>query len=199
MARPRGRRRSTRSSQSKVGIIIASLVLGGISLAMIAGYAWLNLRAEGNVVIDKASGCPIAGPNSVTAVLFDASDPMPTSTQADVANKFRNIAEGIPQGGYLWVGVLTPQPGELRVLFSHCNPGDGASVDSWTSNPARHQKIWEEAFAKPLKNLPSELPASETANTSPVMAGIQQLKLKVFDSGMYDRVNRPGIAGGSNS
>jgi hypothetical protein len=164
------------------------VLLGILSFAMLSGYVWLNVQARDAVATDPKTGCPIdGGPNGVTAVLFDTSDPIPEATMADLANKFRNIAGSIKQGGYLWVGILTPEAGKLKELFGRCNPGDGSTVDVWTSNPGKHQKIWEEAFEKPLKKLPDQLPNGGQADQSPIMAGIQEIKLSLFDNGMFDK------------
>lgn len=187
MRRPRSRSRSGRSRSRGTGAIIGAALLGILSLVMLSGYVWLKLTAKDVVVTDAKTGCPVNdGPNSVTAVIFDTSDPVPDATLADLANKFRNIGGSINQGGYLWVGLLTPEPGKLRELFARCNPGDGSTVDVWTSNPGKRQRIWEEAFDAPLKKLPKELPNGEQAEQSPIMAGIQEVKLTLFDNGMFD-------------
>ncbi|MDX8515512.1 hypothetical protein [Mesorhizobium captivum] len=189
MARPRSRRRAASSRGKGVGAIVGAILLGIASLAMFSGYIWLNVKARDVVETDAKTGCPTkAGPNSVTAVLFDTSDPVPQATMEDLANKFRQIAGTIKQGGYLWVGTLTAVPGDLKELYARCNPGDGSTVDVWTSNPGKHQRIWEEAFDKPLKELPAHLPADSQADQSPIMAGIQKLKLSLFDNGMFDNV-----------
>ncbi|QKD13606.1 hypothetical protein HGP13_33920 [Mesorhizobium sp. NZP2077] len=189
MARPRSRRRAGSSRGKGVGAIVGAILLGLASLAMFSGYVWLNVKARDVVETDAKTGCPTkAGPNSVTAVLFDTSDPVPQATMEDLANKFRQIAGSIKQGGYLWVGTLTAVPGDLKELYARCNPGDGSTVDVWTSNPGKHQRIWEEAFDKPLKELPEHLPADSQADQSPIMAGIQKLKLSLFDNGMFDNV-----------
>lgn len=189
MARPNSRRKPGSSSGKGRASIVGGVALVLASVAMISGYAWLKAKSWETVETDAKTGCPVKlGPNSVTAVLFDTSDPVPAATMEDLANKFRQIAGSIKQGGYLWVGTLTPQPGNLHVLFSRCNPGDGSTVDMWTSNPDKHQRIWEEAFDKPLKELPSQLPADSQADQSPIMAGIQKVKLSLFDNGMFDKV-----------
>ncbi|MER9925755.1 hypothetical protein NKJ84_23120 [Mesorhizobium sp. M0048] len=189
MARPRSRRRAGSSRGKGVGAIVGAILLGLASLAMFSGYVWLNVKARDVVETDAKTGCPTkAGANSVTAVLFDTSDPVPQATMEDLANKFRQIAGSIKQGGYLWVGTLTAVPGDLKELYARCNPGDGSTVDVWTSNPGKHQRIWEEAFDKPLKELPEHLPRDSQADQSPIMAGIQKLKLSLFDHGMFDNV-----------
>jgi hypothetical protein len=154
---------------------------------MLAGYFWLKAEEGHNIPIDAKTGCPVKGnPESVTAVLFDPSDPVPEATMADLANNFRRIVGSVQKGGYLWVGTLTPEPGKLNLLFARCNPGDGSTVDRWTSNPGKHQKIWEEAFEDPLKDIAKRLPNGEQADQSPIMAGVQKVKLSLFDNGKFD-------------
>ncbi|RUW55474.1 hypothetical protein EOA32_01615 [Mesorhizobium sp. M1A.F.Ca.ET.072.01.1.1] len=189
MARPRSRHRAGSSRGKGTGAVVGAILLGLASLAMLSGFIWLNVKARDVVETDAKTGCPVKGrPNSVTAVLFDTSDPVPQATMEDLANKFRQIAGSIKQGGYLWVGTLTPTVGNLNELFARCNPGDGSTVDVWTSNPGKHQRIWEEAFDKPLKQIPAELSADSQADQSPIMAGIQKVKLGLFDNGMFDNV-----------
>ncbi|MES0073337.1 hypothetical protein [Mesorhizobium sp. M0058] len=189
MGRPRSRRSAGRSRGKGTGAIVGAILFGLASLAMLSGYIWLNVKARDVVETDAATGCPAkGGPNSVTAVLFDTSDPVPQATMEDLANKFRQIAGSIKEGGYLWVGSLTSAPGNLKELFSRCNPGDGSTVDVWTSNPGKHQKVWEEAFDKPLKQLTGQLPSDGQADQSPIMAGVQKLKLSLFDNGAFESV-----------
>ncbi|ESZ26602.1 hypothetical protein [Mesorhizobium sp. L2C067A000] len=178
MAR-RGRRRKKGSG----GTILAAAALAVLSVVMLAGFVWMWSRS-GKDQIDASTNCPMNGPVSLTAVLIDATDPISPITMADLKNEFRKSIGRIEPGGYLRILTLGATPGDLTVMFDGCNPGDGSTVDSWTNNPSRRQKKWEDAFEDPLKKLPDQIPNGESASQSPIIAGIQKIKLSLYDSGL---------------
>ncbi|TIM21138.1 MAG: hypothetical protein E5Y74_15205 [Mesorhizobium sp.] len=176
-------RRTRRRKKGNAGTIAAAIALGVLSVAMLAGFGWMWTRS-GNGHIDANTNCPLDGPSSLTAVLIDATDPISATSMADLKNEFRKTIGQVEPGGYVRIYTLSSAPGELTVMFDGCNPGDGSTVDSWTNNPARRQKKWENAFGDPLNKLPDEIPNAASASQSPIMAGIQKIKLSLFDSSL---------------
>ncbi len=179
-------RRSRRKSRGGAGFIVGSVALVALSLGIIGAFAFLKMQASGNVVLDKTTFCPNTGPTSVTAVLFDTTDPITPTTQRDLKNQFEKIVASLPVGNLLEIYNMTDQAGELQNVFGGCNPGDGSSVSEWTSNPRLAQKRWEEAFDKPLKTLGENIGNNQELFQSPIMADIQKVKVQLFD--------KPGIA-----
>ncbi|MEI9401853.1 hypothetical protein [Mesorhizobium argentiipisi] len=182
-------RRVRRRKKGQAGTIVAALALGVLSVAMLGGFAWMWSRS-GKGQIDANTNCLLDGPVSLTAVLIDATDPISATTMADLTNEFRKTIGRVEPGGYVKIYTLNSAPGDLTVMFDGCNPGDGSTVDNWTNNPARRQRKWESAFGDPLKKLPDEIPNADSASQSPIMAGIQKIKLSLFDSSLA----KPGRA-----
>lgn len=176
-------RRSRRRKKGQSGLIAGAVGLGMLCIAILAGFAWMWSRS-GRDQIDASTNCPLNGPASLTAVLIDATDPISATTMADLKNEFRKAIGRVEPGGYVRIYTLNSDPGDLTVMFDGCNPGDGATVDSWTNNPARRQRKWENAFGDPLSKLPDQIPNADSASQSPIMAGIQKIKLSLFDSSL---------------
>lgn len=176
-------RRSRRRKKGQAGLIAGAVGLGLFCVAMLAGFGWMWSRS-GNGQIDASTNCRLNGPTSLTAVLIDATDPISATTMADLKNEFRKTIGLVEPGGYVRIYTLNSAPGDLTVMFDGCNPGDGTTVDSWTNNPARRQKKWENAFGDPLKKLPDQIPNADSASQSPILAGIQKIKLSLFDSSL---------------
>jgi hypothetical protein len=177
MARSRRRGRAS----GNTGTVVAAVALFAVSAALLAGLGYLYYSASRQTLLDKETLCPVTGPVAVTAVLFDTTDPISATTRSDLINRFRQTVSEVPVGGLVEISELTETPGEISVIFEGCNPGDGSTVDQWTNNPARRQKQWEDAFDKPLDDVPGEIGSGTSASQSPIMAAIQKIKLTLFD------------------
>lgn len=183
----RGRRRGRRGN-GRTAAIIGGVCLLVASAGLIGGLGYLYARASSQTKLDKETLCPLDGPVAVTALLIDTTDPISETTLLDAKNRFRKAVSDIPVGGLLEIYGLTEKPGDLIKMFDGCNPGDGSTVDEWTSNPVRRQRQWEEAFSKPLDDVSNRIPDGQAGNQSPIMAAIQSIKLTVFD-----RFGKPGM------
>lgn len=179
----RRKRRSSASSPKTPYIIGTVLFL--LAIGMFAGFGHLLLKAESQVALDKTSLCPVDGPRSITAVLLDVTDPISDATSIDLRNEFQEAVANIPIGGLLQVYALTEEEGKLTRTFSGCNPGNGESVDQWTSNPRLAQHRWEQGFQKPLSELAGRISEGSTGRQSPIMAGIQRINLEAFGLPAY--------------
>ncbi|NKJ34501.1 hypothetical protein [Rhizobium sp. SG570] len=174
----RRKRRSRRGGSA--GLIIATVCLAVLSLGIVGAYGWLRYKASGNVAVDQASLCPVDGPKAETAILLDVTDPISDTTALDLRNQFQKIVAEVPIGGAVDIYALTEKEGELIQTFHGCNPGSGANVDEWTSNPRLAQARWEKGFQKPLADIAGKLNVGESGMQSPIMAAIQKINLEVF-------------------
>lgn len=181
----RGRRR--RKSQSNWPLALGSVALGLLIIALVSGFVWLKVEASNKPVLDKVTYCPTTGPTSVTAVLFDTTDPIIEMTSDDLKNNFDQIGSDIPEGGLFYIAALTPQTGVIETIFEACNPG--LDANPWTSNPKLAKQRWEEYFKKPLDQARENIGRGISGDKSPIMAGIQKIKLTVFDP--LERVDIP--------
>ncbi|MBB4570692.1 hypothetical protein [Rhizobium leucaenae] len=176
------RRKRRSRAGSSAGLIIATVCLAVLSLGIVGAYGWLRYKASGNIAVDQASLCPVDGPKAETAILLDVTDPISDTTALDLRNQFQKIVADVPVGGAIDIYALTEKEGELIQTFHGCNPGSGANVDEWTSNPRLAQARWEKGFAKPLADIAGKLSVGEAGKQSPIMAAIQKINLEVFAS-----------------
>jgi hypothetical protein len=174
----RRHRRSGGGTAATAGIAILAIVIA----ALLGGLGYFKWQASQHVALDPKTYCPVTGPGSATAVLLDLTDAISATTLQDLKNRFQDLVPTIPEGGLLAIYGLTEHPGELIRLFDACNPGDGSNVDPITSNPKLARQRWEEGYHRPFDRFMSDLGTHGPAARSPIMAGIQQIKLTLFDS-----------------
>ncbi|WP_312403761.1 hypothetical protein [Rhizobium sp.] len=178
---PRKRATYGRKKKSSVGPVIGGILISLASIAILSGIGYFGYIAYTRPEVDEQTMCLKTGPVEIKALLIDTTDPVTTKTLTDARNKFKEEMGALPVGGLVEIYGLTDVKGELIKMFSGCNPGDGKSVDMWTSNPRLQQRRWEDAFAKPLQEVESGLQQGPSGKQSPIMAAIQNIKLTVFD------------------
>src|SRR6478735_3127540 len=96
--------------------------------------------------LDRTSQCPISGPEGITVVLVDTSDDLPEPARREVAGILDDLITRLPPYHKLDIRVLDIAGMRSRSLFSRCNPGDGAGLSEWTSNPQLARMRWLEDF-----------------------------------------------------
>jgi len=175
MARRRGRRQSTEIGNWFLGgaLILIALVLGGV-------FAFYWIQSKYVTAVDAKTYCPVDGPTSVTAVLFDISDPIEDVTQNDLRNKLEAVSRDVPKGGLIAIYAIGPA-GHPTSLYSLCNPGDGSELSQITGNPKIARERWQKAFVEPLEKVLFAIDPNAVADTSPIMASIQSVKVELFD------------------
>lgn len=177
------RRRGSVNNRGKTSAIIGLVLVILASGAMISGYAWLKLRALDKIALNPETNCPVDGPTSVTAFLFDTTDSVPEAAFMHLRNTYEKVIETeIEAGGEVWVGSITAEPGKLMVGFRGCNPGDETTVDDWTENRRMRLAKFQDGYRKPLDEALAMIRHSAGAEQSPIMAAIQSVKLQIFDT-----------------
>ena len=174
-------RNRRRKSKSHLGAYLLAGGLFAISAAVMGGIGYLYFSASKAADINKETLCPTSGPTAITAFLIDTTDPLSDTTVLDLRTHFQKTSASIPVGSLLEIYSLTDKPGELKKLFGRCNPGDASTVSEWTANPRLRQKRWQELFKSILDQVAEDLPKGQGGEASPIMAGIQMIKLAVFD------------------
>lgn len=179
MARRRPRQRS--------GPTLGWSGLGGIFLllsAIVAGgaFAYFYFSTPAPPVLDAQTLCPVAGPKGITVVLVDTSDDLPETTRREVLGALEDMIASLPPFYRLDIRVLDIAGVRSRSLFSKCNPGDGAGLSEWTDNPRIARMRWVEGFRKPAADAVKNSIASAKANSSPIMAAIQDIAIDQFSS-----------------
>src|SRR5580698_3387451 len=176
--RPPRQRRSSGFGWSGLGGVLLLL------LAIVSGaaLAWFYFSAAPRPVLDAQSLCPVTGPQGVTVVLVDTSDDLPETTRREVLGQLDDMITTLPPFYRLDIRVLDIAGVRSNQLFSKCNPGDGAGLSEWTDNPRIARLRWIEDFRKPAAEAVKNSISSAKANSSPIMAAIQDIAIGEFSS-----------------
>src|SRR6201998_1903653 len=169
--------------------------LGGVLLlllAIVAGgtLSYFYFSAPVRPVLDPQSLCPVNGPQGITVVLVDTSDDLPETTRREVLGQIDDMTATLPPYYKLDIRVLDIAGARSRSLFSKCNPGDGAGLSEWTDNPRIARLRWIEDFRKPAALAMKSSVASAKANSSPIMAAIQNIAIDQFSSATRQSVRK---------
>lgn len=155
-----------------------------ILLAIVAGgaLAYFYFSTPARPTLDAQSLCPVEGLRGITVVLVDTSDDLPETTRREVLGVLDDMIATLPPFYKLDIRVLDIAGVRSRSLFSKCNPGDGAGLNEWTDNPRLARLRWIENFRKPAAEAVKNSVAAAKANSSPIMAAIQDIALDQFSS-----------------
>jgi hypothetical protein len=169
--------------------------LGGVLLlllAIIAGGAlgYFYFATPQRPILDAQSLCPVNGPQGITVVLVDTSDDLPETTRREVLGQLDDMITTLPPFYRLDIRVLDIAGARSRSLFSKCNPGDGAGLSEWTDNPRIARLRWIEDFRKPAAEAVKNSVAAAKANSSPIMAAIQDIAIDQFSSATSQSVKK---------
>jgi hypothetical protein len=161
--------------------------VGGVALIVVtlAGFVSLAIfyfSTPQDPTLDPVSLCPSTGPKGITVVLVDTSDDLPDPAQRQVLGLLEDQITSLPTFYKLDIRVLDIAAGRSRSLFSKCNPGDGVGLSEWTKNPRLARLQWIESFQQPAKDAVKNSLASAKANSSPIMAAIQDIAIDQFSS-----------------
>jgi hypothetical protein len=160
------------------GVGGALLLLLAIVSGAILAYVYFSTPAR--PVLDAQSLCPVSGPQGITVVVVDTSDDLPETTQREVLGQLDDMITTLPPFYKLDIRVLDIAGVRSRSLFSKCNPGDGAGLSQWTDNPRIARLRWIEGFRKPAADAVKNSIAAAKANSSPIMAAIQDIAIGEF-------------------
>jgi hypothetical protein len=161
--------------------------VGGILLLLLAigcggALAYFYVSTPARPQLDAQTLCPVDGPKGITVVLVDTSDDLPETTQREILGQLDDMITTLPPLYRLDIRVLDIAANRSRSLFSKCNPGDGAGLSEWTDNPRIARLRWIEDFRKPAALAMKSSIASAKANSSPIMAAIQDIAIDQFSS-----------------
>lgn len=178
-------RRTTRRSRSRreegIPWVVLSLFVVAV-VGVLGGLAFLYFRAVEQHPPTNEDLCPQSGPLEQTIVLVDATDQIARITQTEIMTKVADLANSTKKWARFELRVLTSGSERTTTVFSRCNPGDGRDLDDYTGNPEMARKKWVSQFSGPLREAMEESMSGEAADTSPIMAGIQQIAVERLSS-----------------
>lgn len=185
------KRRPRQSSSPSIGWA----GVGGILLLLLAAaaggtFAYFYFSTPARPTLDQQSLCPLEGPQGITVVLVDTSDELPETTRREVLGILEDTIVSLPAFYRLDIRVLDIPSVRSRSLFSKCNPGDGAGLSEWTDNPRIARLRWIENFRKPAADAVKNSLASAKANSSPIMAAIQDIAIDQFSSAATQKATK---------
>ena len=160
--------------------VILGVMLIGVFVGVLGFIGFLYYAGKSATKLDEAM-CPVDGPVGVRVFLVDTTDPVSPTTLADARNRLEAAINKAAVGERLEIYALSEEMGKLTEMFAGCKPDDGTQASKWTSNPRLMKHDWEEFFAKPLAEVTGNLDRGIAGNQSPIMAAIQNIKLRVFD------------------
>jgi hypothetical protein len=170
--------RRTRSGLGGAAIGGVALILLALLLVGALGAFWYY--APRPRVLDAATLCPVSGPDGSTVVLVDTSDDLPEPAKREAITIVDDLINALPPFYRLDIRVLDIPRLKSRSLFSKCNPGDGTGLSEWTSNPRIARLKWLESFRKPANDAIDHSLGSQKAESSPIMAAIQDIAIERF-------------------
>ena len=159
-------------------------LLGGaltaLALAVFGAGAYVYFTVSRPPKLDQVSLCPVDGPRSEAVVLLDSSDEIPDIAKREIRTALVDRAETLADYELLEIRLLDPKTPGGKMIFSKCNPGDGADLSEYTANPRLARQRWLDGFRQPLDAALDAGFRPLPGKTSPIMATIQQIAVERF-------------------
>lgn len=181
MTRARGRKKR-RVSGGSGSLWIGAAALGLLVLAASGAFGYFVWQAYANRITLNQNLCRPEGPGSQTIVLVDATDALHPLTQTEILTLLEDVADGVPTNGLLELRTLEPGEQRSEVLFALCNPGTGEELSEITAAPALARKRWVDSFNAPLEAAMAQVVSASQADSSPIMAALQQIAVERLTS-----------------
>lgn len=176
----RSARRAASQVRGELAMKISGVVIGLAAIAGFAGMFYFKTSSEKPVVRDQTTLCPVTGPSAVRVVLLDATDDLPGATRKEISTRLMDEVTAAAANELVEIRLLDPAADGGRVVFSRCNPGDGAGLSEWTANPTLARKKWLESFQKPVQQALQDGMRPSQAAASPLLRTLQAIAIERF-------------------
>lgn len=175
---PRPRSKKNRGTGAALGgIALISFAL--LAMGALGAFYYYAPRARS---LDKVTLCPAEGPDGISVVLVDATDDLPEVAKRQTLQILDDQITSLPAFHKLDIRILDISKMRSRSIFAKCNPGDGSGLSEWTSNPRAARERWIENFRKPARAAVENSLSSAKAESSPIMAALQDIAVGEFSS-----------------
>jgi hypothetical protein len=182
--------RRKRKKSSGAGAAIGGIALICFALVAMGALAAFYYYAPRALALDRESLCPVEGPDGINVVLVDATDDLPEVAKRQALQILDDLITSLPAYHKLDIRVLDIGRMRSRSLFAKCNPGDGSGLSEWTSNPRAARERWIANFRKPARAAVESSLASAKAESSPVMAALQDIAVDQFSSAAAQKAEK---------
>lgn len=178
---PRRPRRSSGRRGPAWQMVGGITLLSAVLLTLAFGYYLLIVTRQSHVELDRETYCPTDGPQSVTAVLIDMTDPINAVQRTDLMNEIEKLVDEVRRFGGLEiysVGPIEEKP--PRPIFRKCNPGRADEISEFFANPRMVERDWREGFRKPLEETLERTLKPAEADNSPILESIQWVTINAL-------------------
>ena len=166
MSRTSSRRSRGRGSSFSLGPILVWLLALIIAIGGIASYVLLKQEP-----LDKQTMCPRSGPDGVTVVLLDVSDPLSNAQEAKLDRLLKSKKQPIvPKGHRLDVYLLPESKQKAERIISICSPGSfesASNVEKLNKNQKRFKVEWNK-FLTQVNTVILRANTQQENQTSPI-------------------------------
>jgi hypothetical protein len=169
--------------------VLGVLLVIGVCVSVGALLWFVYLAKSSTLSRDSGTLCPTNGPESVTAVLIDATDPLNPVQQADIQRRLDDLKDEIPKNGELDLYTVRATAHELlRPELTVCNPGRGSKVRPFIGNQKRTEERWRRRYSDRVDQVLAELLSARAAEVSSIMESIQAVAVQAFAGTKLDGV-----------
>jgi hypothetical protein len=172
------RRRNRNPGELRKHLLGGALTVLAATVFAAGAYVYFTLARP--PTLDNVSLCPVDGPRSVAVVLLDSTDEIPDIAKREIRTALVDRAETLSDHELLEIRLLDPKTPGGRMIFSKCNPGDGAGLSEYTANPRLARQRWLDEFRQPLDAALDAGFRPLPGKTSPIMAAIQRIAVERF-------------------
>ena len=166
------RRAGTRHQSSSAGwyITIAICVL----LLVVVFYSSHIMNSKNNN-IDEATLCRTDGPDNVTAILLDLTEPLNNTQQARLKAYIAREIASSDTDTMISLGIVSDNPERWGSLFAKCKPATGKHANELYENPSQIRERYQREFLIPINTEIEVTLTQHVPSSSPIMESLQSL------------------------
>lgn len=168
-------KRFKQRSTSGNGSNLLWYVLIGVCVAIILAAVFGTRSLLSAQSIDETTLCHGEGPQSITTILLDLTDPLSATQQSRLKTLIQNEISGSNTDTMLTLGIVSEFPERWGAMFAKCKPVTGAEANSLYENPRLISERYRSEFLDPITEKLNGTLNSSAENKSPIMEALQSL------------------------
>lgn len=175
MAKRRSYHSKRTSSATVIGILLTVIAL--LALSVFIYYSYIaSQRPE----LDQTTLCPENGPTGHLAILIDTTDPLSITQLQAARQKIEEKVSDASIGTRISFSTISPEI-DIRnqSFYSICKPPTGESASKFTQNEKLIEEKYQNSFLLPIRQTLDRLLVLNSANSSPILEGVQEFLTKI--------------------